>query len=103
MSQVLTLDCCLYVKDIPVELWQIVHSYHFKALEISDISDAVEKWSSNREESELRYGNISQWYEKACFINEPLGSVERLQILRSLLDLDHLEAHCDAIRNSGLF
>jgi hypothetical protein len=101
MSQILTLDCCLYSHDIPVELRQILHSFYFKPLEIVDISDAVENWSSNQKYSESRYGHISGWYINAVFTKESLTIDQCCALVEGLADVSSAVDYREVVREAG--
>jgi hypothetical protein len=105
MNQVLALDCCLYRNDIPVELWQIIHSYHFKPIVGSDdIAEAVTRWCEDsaeieRQQCELKYGHISQWNEGIHDWDFDMFG----KIRSTLVDLTGVQSNADTIRQAGLF
>jgi hypothetical protein len=100
LMPVLTLDSCLHRNDVPVELRVISRSFLAKAICPDTMEKAVDLWNSNREQSNLMYGEICHWHEMATFSQPEATLLELTNCANALARIAQESQKADAIREA---
>jgi hypothetical protein len=105
MSSLQTLYCCLYEKDIPVELRVIIHRYYCLPIDTFNLSNALRNWNNAESKLQacLKYGDVFDWSLSTRVFQSEFTDLDTIAGFLNGLDqlIDKNVSHMLTIRDAG--